>query len=86
MYLFFYSHKYAIDFLTAKLHVLGEIDDLSAECKEHLSRRTKAVSNKITDIVNLQKNTSADLSDIEEKVGQMEEEVDRVIEEQVSLC
>ena len=44
------------------------------------------MSNKITDIVNLQKNTSADLSDIEEKVGQMEEEVDRVIEEQVSLC
>ena len=44
------------------------------------------MSNKITDIVNLQKNTSADLSDIEEKVGQMEEEVDRVIEEQASLC
>lgn len=42
-------------------------------------------SGKITDIIRLQKNTSGDLCDIQEKVGQMLEEVDKTVEDQVML-
>lgn len=65
--------------------MLGDVEDLSSECKEQLTKRTNNVSNKITEIVNLQQNTSGDLCEIQEKVLQMNEEVDKAVEEQVLM-
>ncbi|XP_067944154.1 tripartite motif-containing protein 2-like isoform X1 [Watersipora subatra] len=75
--------KINCDFIGAKLHVVCEIEDIAAECRRQLGVRVKNASNRITDIVNLQTQTSGDLSEIQESVAHMSEEVDRVVEEQI---
>lgn len=45
----------------------------------------KSLSSKVGDVYALEKNANADLETVEEKITYMNEEVDRIVDEQVQL-
>ena len=85
---FFLSEVLSLNFASgssfiARKHDVRALEDLASECKEQMNMKMRNVSSKITEIIRLQKNTSGDVADIEEKAHYMNAEVDRVTDAQV---
>mgnify|MGYP001804336142 CR=1 FL=1 len=75
----------ASKFIAAEVHELGSIG-LVAKCmKRELDARIKVIADKITGGLNLEKRAWASLHEVEEEVSKMMAEVDKDVQEAVSI-
>ena len=59
------------------------LDDITLQYKAQLNKLLNALSGKITEAYTLEKKTTEDMTMVEDKVQHMNDEVDRIVEDQV---
>ena len=68
---------------TGQLHEVKLLDDITLQYKAQLNKLLNALSGKITEAYTLEKKTTEDMTMVEDKVQHMNDEVDRIVEDQV---